>query len=212
MATLLMPLCGPLQSWGVDARFGQRQTLREPSKSGVIGLICAALGRDRHDAIDDLADLRFGTRVDRGGTLLRDYHTVLDVIAAGNKTTGTVLSDRWYLADAAFLAGLEGDSALLAKIRHALADPVWPLFLGRKSCPPACSLAPDWGLSTDDLRTALTRAPALEGADLETPFRLVIEDPQGDQSRPDQPAGPFARRRFVMRRVSTEVLAWNSHG
>jgi CRISPR system Cascade subunit CasD len=212
MATLLIPLCSPLQSWGVDARFGQRQTLREPSKSGVIGMVCAALGRDRHAAIDDLSSLRFGTRVDREGTLLRDYHTVLDVVAAGSNQTDTVLSDRWYLADAAFLAGLEGEEALLAAIQRALADPVWPVFLGRKACPPTCSLAPEWGLATEDLRTALVRAPSLAGADLENPFRLVIEDPRGDQSRPDQPAGPFAQRRFVMRRVSTEVVAWNSPG
>jgi CRISPR system Cascade subunit CasD len=210
MSTLLIPLCGPLQSWGVDARFGERQTLREPSKSGVIGLICAALGRDRQEPIDDLASLRFGARIDRAGTLLRDYHTALDVVAAGSEKTDTVLSNRWYVADAAFLAGLEGDAALLGSIRAALADPVWPVFLGRKACPPACSLVPEWGLSPGGLREALLRAPALEGADRENPVRLVIEDPQGDHSRPDQPAGPFAQRRFFMRRVTSEVVPWNS--
>lgn len=212
MATLLIPLCGPLQSWGVDSRFGERQTLREPSKSGVLGLVCAALGRDRGEAIDDLVALRFGIRIDRGGTLLRDYHTALDVIAAGNDRTDTVLSNRWYLADAAFVAGLEGEETLLRTIHAALADPVWPVFLGRKACLPSCALAPEWGLSGAILRTALVKAPALKGAETNIPFRLVMEDPQGEQSRPDQPAGPFAQRRFVMRRVTTEVVAWNSQG
>lgn len=34
----------PLQSWGVDSKFGRRDTLAFPSKSAVLGLICAALG------------------------------------------------------------------------------------------------------------------------------------------------------------------------
>lgn len=44
MSTLLMRLAGPLQSWGTTSRFDQRDTGKEPSKSGVIGLMAAALG------------------------------------------------------------------------------------------------------------------------------------------------------------------------
>ena len=46
-ATLLLRLAGPMQSWGLESRFDQRDTGREPSKSGVLGLICAALGKPR---------------------------------------------------------------------------------------------------------------------------------------------------------------------
>jgi len=53
MATLLIPLVGPMQSWGTRSRFDHRDTEREPSKSGVIGLVCAAIGRDRNEPIDD---------------------------------------------------------------------------------------------------------------------------------------------------------------
>ena len=102
MSTLLIPLVGPLQSWSVDARFGERLTLQEPSKSGVIGLLCAALGRDRKEPIDDLVSMPFGVRVDRPGVLLRDYHPALEVAAAGTTSRDTGLSNRWYLADAAF--------------------------------------------------------------------------------------------------------------
>ena len=85
-ATLLIPLEGPLQAWGLDSRFELRQTAAEPSKSGVIGMCCAALGRDRSEAIDDLAALLFGVRVDREGRLTRDFHTARDVIgASGNE-------------------------------------------------------------------------------------------------------------------------------
>ena len=54
---LLIPCVGPMQSWGTRSRFQERDTEREPSKSGIIGLLCAALGRDRNESVDDLADL-----------------------------------------------------------------------------------------------------------------------------------------------------------
>ena len=44
MSTLLLRLAGPMQSWGTDSKFDVRRTGREPSKSGVIGLVAAALG------------------------------------------------------------------------------------------------------------------------------------------------------------------------
>jgi len=211
MGTLLIPLAGPLQSWSVDARFGERLTAQEPSKSGVLGLICAALGRDRAEPIGDLAALRFGVRVDRPGVLLRDYHTALDVASAGTRAVDTVLSNRWYLADAAFLAGFEGDAALLARIHASLSDPVWPVFLGRKACLPAMPLAKPDGFVEAPLERALAAAEPLPGTDVTVPVRLVIEDPAGPQTRPDQPVGSFADRRFASRRVRTEVIEWNLH-
>lgn len=210
MSTLLIPLVGPLQSWSIDARFGERLTTQEPSKSAVIGLLCAALGRDRHEPVDDLAALRFGVRVDRPGTLLRDYHTALDVASAGTRDVGTVLSNRWYLTDAAFLVGFEGDSALLTRVQDALRDPVWPLFLGRKSCPPSLPLVSPSGILDLTLLDALRHAPALETADTTRPARLVVEDEQGAQVRPDQPAGPYAQRHFRNRRITTLEMPWNS--
>jgi len=43
MPTLLLRLAGPMQSWGLSSRFTIRDTSLEPSKSGVLGLLCAAL-------------------------------------------------------------------------------------------------------------------------------------------------------------------------
>ena len=65
MATLLLRLQGPMQAWGVQSRFGVRDTGREPSKSGLIGLLCAALGREREAPLDDLASLNMGVRIDK---------------------------------------------------------------------------------------------------------------------------------------------------
>ena len=130
MSTLLLRLAAPLQSWGANAKYESRRgTERTPTKSGVIGLVAAALGRRRDESIEDLQALRFGVRVDREGSLLRDYHTVKSEKSA-------YVTHRYYLSDAVFLAGLEGDEAFLAEIERNLRHPVFPLFLGRRSCPP----------------------------------------------------------------------------
>ena len=49
MATMLLRLAAPLQAWGVDSKFEIRKTNREPTKSGVLGLLAAALGLRRED-------------------------------------------------------------------------------------------------------------------------------------------------------------------
>ena len=41
---LLLWLEAPLQSWGADSKFGRRDTLNFPTKSGVTGLLLCALG------------------------------------------------------------------------------------------------------------------------------------------------------------------------
>ena len=43
-AYLALLLDAPLQSWGFASRFQRRTTGLHPTKSGVIGLICAAMG------------------------------------------------------------------------------------------------------------------------------------------------------------------------
>ena len=141
MATLLLKLSGPLQSWGSDSRFTERKTRPEPTKSGVLGLLASALGRRRTEDISDLAALRYGVRVDQAGKLERDYQTAHT--KKYNPKTGLwefketmPLSNRYYLADAIFVAALEGGAALLRQCAEALDVPSFPLYLGRRSCPP----------------------------------------------------------------------------
>src|SRR5437016_606458 len=98
MATLLLRLAGPMQSWGTRSRFDDRDTERFPSKSGVIGLLCAALGRPRAASVDDLAALRMGVRADRPGVLSTDFHTAgggpgaMGVAKASGASPATVVS------------------------------------------------------------------------------------------------------------------------
>ncbi len=134
MATLLLRLAGPLQSWGVECKFETRRTMSYPTKSGVIGIIASAMGYSREQSVETLNSLRFGVRIDRQGELLCDYH-----IATGKKDP--YVTRRYYLSDAIFLVGLESDSLeFLHTIEHALKNPVYPLFLGRRSCPPTMPL------------------------------------------------------------------------
>lgn len=148
MSVLILRLAAPLQSWGTQSRFSVRDTAREPSKSGVIGLISAALGRPRDADIRDLMALAMTVRIDREGSVQRDYQTAgggslpdghpYGVAKANRAKAQTVTSSRYYLADADFRVALEGDDeTLLNMIADALLRPKWPLYLGRKAFVPS---------------------------------------------------------------------------
>ncbi|UQI49717.1 type I-E CRISPR-associated protein Cas5/CasD (plasmid) [Streptomyces sp. HU2014] len=137
MSVLLLRLAGPLQSWGAAARFARRSTENAPTKSGVIGLLAASLGRTREADLSDLAALRFGVRIDQPGTRLRDFQTAHHA----DSDKAMPLSERFYLADAVFVAGVEGDAPLLQGLYEALLEPRFLPFLGRRSCPPSHPIA-----------------------------------------------------------------------
>ncbi|WP_329097245.1 type I-E CRISPR-associated protein Cas5/CasD [Streptomyces sp. NBC_01439] len=133
MSTVLaLRLAGPLQSWGASARFARRTTESAPTKSGVIGLLAAALGRDRTANLTDLAALRFAVRIDQPGTRLRDFQTARHA----DTDKAMPVSDRFYLADAVFVAAVGGDHALIRALHAAVRAPVHLPYLGRRSCPP----------------------------------------------------------------------------
>ncbi|WP_327043731.1 type I-E CRISPR-associated protein Cas5/CasD [Microbispora sp. NBC_01189] len=152
MSVLLIQLAGPLQAWGSSSRFARRSTEAAPTKSGVVGLLAAAQGRLRGDDLADLAALKFGVRIDQPGMRLRDFHTAhrFDTDAA------MPVSERYYLADAVFVAGVEGEQGLVEELHRALRDPVFLPYLGRRSCPPSRPV--DLGVRHDlTLEDALAR-------------------------------------------------------
>ncbi len=221
MPTLLIRLCGPMQSWGTRSRFTERDTEMEPSKSGVVGILCAALGRPRSEDVSDLAAFMVGVRVDNEGTMANDYHTAggVDGVAraAGGVSKNAVLSNRQYLAGADFLVGLEGpDEALLRRLEDALRAPRWQLSLGRKSFLPSVPicLPGDGGIRLLGLREALVAEtwplrplawrPPREGTSKR--LRLVVEadfsGPARPETRNDQPLGAaYQDRTFGVRAI-----------
>jgi len=213
MPTLLLRLAGPMQSWGTTSRFDQRDTGKEPSKSGVIGLLAAALGIDREnwDDLEPLTHLTMAVRHDRPGVLKRDYQTAQNIISADlKKVHETAVTTRDYLADAVFLVGLEGaDRTLLERAHAALQNPVWPLALGRKSYVPSESVWLENGISDAPLLEALATRPHITAPrrDGSVPLRLLVSMESQDGSgilRMDQPLSSFAVRRFGARYVRSD--------
>lgn len=132
--TLLVTLAGPQQSWGSRSRFATRSTELAPTRSGVLGLVAAALGLDRTEPLGRFDGIRFGVRVDQPGRVERDFQTARTL----DGRTSMPLSHRHYLADAVFLAGLASDdNGLLSEFQAALRQPRFPLYLGRRAFPPA---------------------------------------------------------------------------
>lgn len=174
MSTLLLRLAAPLQSWGVDSKFETRMTEREPTKSGVLGLLAAALGIRRGDiqALAELSSLKFGVRVDREGSYLKDFHMV-------HSAATSYVTHRYYLSDAVFLCGLESENKeLLEHYSAALTHPVFPLFLGRRSCPPTLPLV--LGIRDGELLTVLQAEPRL--ASTKEPLRIMIDAEPEDKT------------------------------
>jgi len=215
MSTLILRLTGPMQSWGLQSRFSDRDTAREPTKSGVLGLVCAALGKPREErpgdgfpTLADFAALRMGVRVDREGQPRYDFHTAQDVLKASAtpsqienqspaRLKDTEPSTRHYLADAWFTAGLEGGEEALPLLRavdEALGRPRWPLSLGRKAFPPA---APVRILAAGGSPTGLVAQPLAEAL-------LAFEDPYWREVLNREPPRP---RRIVLEADAVDETA-----
>ncbi|MEE5993232.1 MAG: type I-E CRISPR-associated protein Cas5/CasD [Oscillospiraceae bacterium] len=203
MATLLLRLSAPLQSWGSESKFETRRTEKFPTKSGVIGLIASALGYSREDSLEKLNTLKFGVRIDHEGELIRDYH-----VAKTEKAS--YVTNRYYLSDAVFLAGIEtSDTAFLDEIETALKNPVFPLFLGKRSCPPTMPLF--LGIRQTDLLTALRNEPLLYeqrndfGNASEQKVRIIIDSDSPAEVIRDVPIS-FSKtnRKFGFRNVRSE--------
>lgn len=214
MATLLLRCVAPLQAWDTQSRFGVRTTGREPSKSGIVGLLCAALGRPRTAPVNDLAELNMTVRVDKEGTILRDFHTAQNILKAGGGTKDTEISTRYYLSDAAFLVALEGHKPLLQLVHTALRHPQWMLFLGRKACPPSLPVyipADQWDWDAE-VMTLFETYPWLGGVrwqydTLGATVRVVFDKEDGPQVRQDHPISfEKGQRKFAPRRVNVDFI------
>lgn len=220
MKSVLLRLEGPLQAWGTQGRYGIRETDAEPSKSGVLGLVGCALGMTRDDVqqLQRLRELRMAVRVDRPGRAMRDFHTVGAGTFRGRPhgmwglKDKTVVTQRYYLVDAAFTVALaHDDHRLVEQIAHALSEPVWPLFLGRRSCVPSEPVL--LGLVEGRQDEVLLLAPLARGA--ESRLRMVADVATGEvgTQRPDDPVTfASADRQFAFRSVRESWIEIPSPG
>ncbi|WP_018719691.1 type I-E CRISPR-associated protein Cas5/CasD [Arhodomonas aquaeolei] len=162
MEYLVFQLYGPLASWGEPATGEVRRSSGHPGRSAIIGLLAAALGITRDDE-SQLAALRDGVIVAvkqlSPGVMIQDYHTAQvpgqdrkawrmtrrDELSARSDRLHTILSTREYRCDGYWQVAVRtaaGCPWTLEAMVNALRRPRFPLYLGRKSCPPAAPLAP----------------------------------------------------------------------
>ncbi|MDR0839985.1 MAG: type I-E CRISPR-associated protein Cas5/CasD [Christensenellaceae bacterium] len=205
MSTLLLRLAAPMQSWGMESKFSRRATERMPTKSGIVGLCACALGRKRTEPLDDLTALCFGARADRQGELLIDFQTAKP---SDKISKNPFISHRHYLADAVFLVGLGSeDDGFLHAVAEALRSPQYPLFLGRRSCPPTLPLV--LGVRPLPLREALMQEPPLCSA---TNLPIML-DAQGEGNpRRDLPRSfSQERREYIFRSVEEGSYVYHAN-
>ena len=166
---LVFQLYAPLAAWGGQAVGQERPSDDHPSRSALLGLLAAALGirRDQeaeHRALSDACC--FGVQLLAPGLALRDFHTVSipkgdnlnlytrreevlcfnkqSKLVIKNQRPNPIVSFRTYRQDALSLVAVTSNDARfsLEYLKNALLQPVFPLYLGRKSCPPALPLNP----------------------------------------------------------------------
>lgn len=162
---LLLWFESPLQSWGFDSKFGRRDTLSFPTKSGVTGLLLCALGASgtQRELLGELANLRqtvisyaektdLGLRYKASEPKMIDFHMVgsgydeeddyqrrhIPKKADGKKAVGagTKMTYRYYLQGAKFAVIFEIPEHRVDSFEAALKEPVYDLYFGRKCCVP----------------------------------------------------------------------------
>ena len=159
---LLLWLEGPMQAWGVNSKFNRRATEEFPSRSALLGMVCAALGAggEQRELLAAFAPLPQTViayrRMAQGKAVpselqLKDFHMVgsgydnkgpwrylhIPKKSDGKAANGgPKLTYRYYLQDATFAVALAVPDGLRDKLGEAFAAPCWDLSLGRKCCVP----------------------------------------------------------------------------
>lgn len=184
---LVFRLYGAMASWGLPAVGGDRQTAVQPSRSAILGLLGAALGIKRqrdHELLALQQSVHIAIKQMTPSSLIRDYHTT-QVPSCRNKvvhdtrkselsepTLNTILSSRDYRCDGLWIIAVSLTPCAklsLEELKFALLTPVYPLSLGRKSCPLSLPLMP------------LLLAPCSLKAALDTPFPALTGSEQQDK-------------------------------
>jgi len=213
-ACLALYLDAPLQSWGYQSRFDRRTSLPYPTRSGIVGMLCAAMGIDREDwpGLERFKNIRMVVCEFHQEPRLIDYHTVgggydkkthpqnIPVTAGSGKPGNTVLTYREYLQNARFGIVLTGEFKVIEEIADAMKNPKWGIWLGRKSCIPADVVCQGIFETRED---ALKQLEEVAEMPTKRMVKEVEEFAEGTDTLMDIPLN-FAKREFTPRRVSVE--------
>lgn len=151
---LVFTLAATLASFGDVAGHERRGSWTWPGRSALLGLLAAAQGIRRDGDFAALEALRVSVAVFEAGQPLRDYHTVQTVPTAvarrpqsrpeamrrAGQNANTTITLRDYRTGVLYGVAVTGPG--LAALAAALERPVFPLYLGRKSCPLSAPVAP----------------------------------------------------------------------
>jgi CRISPR system Cascade subunit CasD len=201
----ILVLEGPMQSWGLQGKFDHRDTATLPTKSGVVGLICAALGveRDDRDHIAEIASFDISVITLKRGVMMTDYHTVGcgheredSRVLKAEKGSTQVVTHRDYLADAAFVVVVSGLAELIDRCSSALDNPKWGGYLGRRSCIPSRPVLEVVVDTEEQVRAELSRLGA-------TSESVALSDGIGGTYQQDAPID-FRTREYGTRPVVQE--------
>ena len=234
MKFLALYLRSPLQSWGASSKFGNRGTFDAPTRSGLFGLLAAACGVNKNDETRDREWLTRASKLSmvvlafRRGDRMTDYHTVgarydkdnpwqklMIPTTADGKPRGTDITFRDYLMDSIYGVVLSGDDAIVDEISAGLANPVWGVWLGRKSCIPTEPILAGVFDSESAAREALAErlcgslkrsGGKIAGDDSSDVAFSVYEALSGeeDETLLDVPVS-FRKREFHARRICREL-------
>lgn len=230
---LLLWLEAPLQAWGHDSRFGRRDSLGFPTKSGVLGILCCArgVGGEEREWLATWADLDMRieafVRQDHQGRpalrqpLLRDFHMVgsgyddsnpwqsllIPKTSEGKKAVGggTKMTYRYYVQDMAYAVAMEVPENQLDAIVAALETPVWDIYLGRKNCVPTEFIFRGMHAGADDALAEGRRLAASKSRSLA--FRVLQGQDDGEVlTLNDVPECFGTDKRYRDRRVTVQYL------
>lgn len=205
---LLLWFEAPLQSWGADSKFGRRDSLPFPTKSGVLGLICAALGAtgEQRELLAEMAPFRqtvisfFRNKkndekeiADRQ-TLLQDFHMVgsgydnsdpwqsllIPKTSEGKNAVGggTKMTYRYYLQDSKFAVVVEVPKEKGELLIQALQNPIYDIYLGRKNCVPTDFIYR--GIFNSEEEAIVVATEIATEKELTENFRVIPEEADGE--------------------------------
>lgn len=219
---LVFTLTATFGAMGELAGHERRGSWDWPGRSAILGLLGAALGIRRDGDFSSLDALSVAVAVFDEGRPLREYHTVQTIPTAKVKRpqsrphalhaagggVNTTITHRDYRTCSLFGIAIAGDG--LENIAEALKEPVFTLYLGRKSCPLSAPLAPQI-IAAPDVETALAgaRMPPWwpEAGRLATRLYSDMPDAEGERSetRHDRPLDRrlwhFTERSFAVKTV-----------